>query len=98
MAWLMPAPAVRSADAQPVSLAAIEPIVAHRCAPCHAAHPTLMASAPAGVMLDTPGRIIANAPRIFQQAVQLRAMPLGNVTNITDTERALLGAWYAGRQ
>jgi len=98
MAWLMPAPAVRSAGTAPVSLAAIEPIVAHRCAPCHAAHPTLMATAPAGVMLDTPNRIIANAPRIFQQAVQLRAMPLGNVTNITDRERALLGAWYAGRQ
>jgi uncharacterized membrane protein len=94
MIWLQPAPAIRSASAAPVSLATIVPIVAHRCAPCHAAHPTLMASAPAGVMLDTPNRIIANAPRIMQQAVQLRAMPLGNITKITDQERALLGAWY----
>jgi uncharacterized membrane protein len=98
MVWLMPAPVLRSAAAAPVSLATIEPIVAHRCAPCHAAHPTLMASAPAGVMLDTPDRIVANAPRIMQQAVQLRSMPLGNVTKITDQERALLGAWYLGQR
>jgi uncharacterized membrane protein len=97
MVWLMPAPVVRSAAAVPVTLAAIEPIVAHRCAPCHAAHPTLMASAPAGVMLDTPDRIVANAPRIMQQAVQLRSMPLGNLTKITDSERDLLGAWYLGQ-
>jgi uncharacterized membrane protein len=82
----------------PVTLAAIEPIVARRCVPCHAAHPALMASAPAGVMLDTPDRIVANAPRIMQQAVQLRAMPLGNVTKITDQERALIGAWFVGQR
>jgi len=30
---------------------------------------------------------------IEEQAVQTRAMPLGNVTGMTDAERALLGRW-----
>ena len=30
------------------------------------------------------------------QAVRLKAMPLGNVTQMTDAERALLARWAAG--
>jgi uncharacterized membrane protein len=45
-------------------------------------------------MLDTPAGIAVNAQRIYQQAVQLKAMPLGNVTHITDAERSMLGAWF----
>jgi uncharacterized membrane protein len=36
-----------------------------------------------------------NAARVEQQAVTTHAMPLGNVTGITDAERATLGAWIA---
>ena len=45
-------------------------------------------------MLDDAQGIARNAPRIYQQAVQLKAMPLANMTNMTDEERAQLGAWY----
>ena len=38
----------------------------------------------------------ANGPRILAQAVQLNAMPLGNITAMTDAERAKLAAWAAG--
>jgi len=55
----------------------------------------LMASAPAGLMLETPAEILANGARIEAQAVQLKAMPLGNLTHITPEERNLIGAWYA---
>jgi uncharacterized membrane protein len=48
-----------------------------------------------GVLLDTPEHIVANAARIRAQAVAAHAMPLGNVTHITDDERAKLGAWIA---
>jgi uncharacterized membrane protein len=77
--------------------AEIAPIVAQRCAVCHAAHPTFAGytSAPAGVMLDTPARIVANAARIKSMAVDSHAMPIGNLTNITDAERAALGSWIA---
>ena len=36
---------------------------------------------------------IANAALIRAQAVATHAMPLGNLTNMTDAERATLGAW-----
>jgi uncharacterized membrane protein len=36
------------------------------------------------------------APRIRERAVTARTMPLGNVTGMTDDERALLERWIAG--
>ena len=67
------------------------------CVACHAAQPTQpgFAAAPLGVQLQTPALIRQHAPRIYQQVVQLRAMPIGNLTGITDDERALIGKWYA---
>jgi len=55
-----------------------------------------MPAPPAGVLLDTPAGVRANAPRILAQAVQLKAMPLGNVTAMTDEERGKIAAWAAG--
>jgi uncharacterized membrane protein len=83
------------AAASRVQFARIAPIVAERCAVCHAAHPTQpgFAVAPMGVLLDTPESIAANAERIREQAVASNAMPLGNITKITPAERALLGRW-----
>ncbi len=71
--------------------------MAQRCASCHAAQPTQpgFATAPAGIKLDTPDLIHQNAAKINQQAVVLKAMPIGNMTNITPEERAELGAWFA---
>jgi uncharacterized membrane protein len=76
--------------------AQVRAIVAERCVSCHASHPTQpgFATAPAGVMLDDPRAISQNSARIYQQAVQLKAMPLANLTNMTDAERAQLGAWF----
>jgi uncharacterized membrane protein len=90
------APHATGAAAGPeVTYAQVAPIVAERCAVCHAAHPTYagFSTAPAGVRLDTPALITANAPLIRAQAVATHAMPLGNLTNITAAERATLGAW-----
>jgi uncharacterized membrane protein len=80
---------------QIVSYAEVAPIVAQRCAVCHAEHPAQpgFASAPAGVLLDTPDHLHANARRVYEQAVATQAMPLGNLTHMTDAERATLGAW-----
>ncbi len=70
-------------------------IVATRCAVCHASVPTQpgFTTAPAGVLLDTPANVRANATRVYAQAVAAHAMPLGNLTHMTDAERAKLGAW-----
>jgi uncharacterized membrane protein len=107
---VMPAPAANTGAAPGVAappvasatpeagndFARVKSIVDQRCAGCHAAQPTQpgFATAPAGILLDTPERIHQYSARIYQQAVQLKAMPLANLTNITDDERAALGAWF----
>jgi uncharacterized membrane protein len=80
-----------------VSFAQVAPIFARRCAVCHSAHPSEpgFAAAPNGVLLDTQTHIVANAPRVEQEAVQTHAMPLGNVTGMTQQERDEIGAWIA---
>jgi uncharacterized membrane protein len=98
-AWTLPKPVAavaQEAGAPAIRIADITPIIQQRCAVCHSAHPTMMGSAPAGVLLDTPDEISQNAQRIYQQAVVLKAMPLGNVTQITDAERARIAAWFQG--
>lgn len=102
LVWTMPrsvAPQAQAAQASALRVADIAPILQGRCVACHSAHPSLMGSAPAGVMFDTHAQIEQNAQRIYQQAVQLKSMPLGNVTHMTDDERAKLAAWFeAGAQ
>jgi uncharacterized membrane protein len=87
--------AAAGAGAPVVTFAQANAIVAQRCAVCHAVHPTQagFSTAPQGILLDTPEHIIANASLIKAQAVDSHAMPLGNITQITDAERKTLGAW-----
>ncbi|MBA5638339.1 urate hydroxylase PuuD [Duganella sp. LX20W] len=75
----------------------VQAIINQRCVSCHSATPTQpgFATAPAGIMLNTPELIHQNAAKVNQQAVVLKAMPIGNMTNITPEERAELGAWFA---
>ena len=102
LAVTLPRPIVtqaQAANAPVVKLAEIQPILQQRCAECHSAHPTMMGSAPAGVMFDTPTEISTNAQRLYQQAVVLKAMPLGNVTKMTPEEREKIAAWFnSGKQ
>ena len=76
--------------------ARVQAIVNQRCVSCHADKPTQagFASAPAGVMLHNATLLRQNAARIYQQSVQLKAMPIANLTNMTDAERAELAAWF----
>ena len=98
--WIAPAAPQTSANTtvpvavQAPTLAQVQAVLQARCTACHSAAPTLMPSAPAGLLLDNDTAIRAAAPRIYQQVVQLKAMPLGNVTHITDAERALIAQWY----
>jgi uncharacterized membrane protein len=97
--WIAPKPVQRTAGdatAPTVDMAQVQAVVMQRCAVCHSAQPTQpgFASAPAGVMLDTPELIRQHAPRIYQTVVQLKSMPIGNLTNMTDEERALIAQWF----
>jgi uncharacterized membrane protein len=70
-------------------------IVQQRCVPCHSQNPTQEGfdAPPGGVVLDTREQIVDQADAIEEQAVRTEAMPLGNVTGMTDEERETLGAW-----
>ena len=76
--------------------AKVKTIISQRCVACHSMHPTQagFATAPAGVMLDNADQIHQNAEKIYKQAVQLKAMPLANLTQMTDAERAQIAAWF----
>ncbi|MBC7861101.1 MAG: urate hydroxylase PuuD [Burkholderiaceae bacterium] len=92
-----PAPTPRAAASDPAAqFSQVRAIIGQRCATCHSAHPTQpgFATAPAGVALDDAGLIRQHAARVYQQAVQLKAMPIGNLTQMTDAERATIQAWY----
>lgn len=100
--------AVAIAPARPVAVAAtpgadsaaefarVKAVIDARCLSCHAAHPTQpgFAAAPLGVAFDTAAEIHQNAEKIYKQVVQTKAMPLANLTNMTDAERAQIAAWY----
>ncbi len=84
----------------PVTLEEVQAIVTARCVNCHAEKPAHVAfsAPPAGVVLESAAQIVAEAERIYQQTVVLKAMPIGNLTGITDAERAIIGHWHAGGQ
>jgi uncharacterized membrane protein len=46
------------------------------------------------IQLHTPELIAKNAQAMYQQAVVSRIMPQNNATQITEAERAKLGAWF----
>jgi uncharacterized membrane protein len=87
------------AGAPPVSFAKANAVIRARCVPCHSANPTQpgVGSAPKGVRFDTRAEIESQAQAIKEQAVVLKAMPLGNVTHMTQAERDLLARWLRSR-
>ena len=95
IALTLPAPAAKIAE--PVTLAEVQAIVAARCVACHSANPTFdgIAQAPKGLMFDRPEQIAAHAAEILQQVAVTKAMPLGNVTQMSEEERARIAAWAA---
>jgi uncharacterized membrane protein len=89
---LKPSSATPSSSGPPVSFAQAKAIVLQRCAPCHHGM-----AAPAGVDLQVPDLIKQNASGIKAMAVDTHAMPLGNKTGMTQSERDILARWLAGR-
>jgi uncharacterized membrane protein len=79
----------------PVTFSRVRSIVGQRCVTCHSPSPTFtgILQPPAGVMLHTPELLLQNAQRVYQQVVVTRVMPLGNATQITEQERAVIAAW-----
>jgi uncharacterized membrane protein len=79
--------------------AQVQLIVQQRCVPCHATRPTQpnFSSPGAGILLETRDQIESQANLIRAVAVDTHTMPLGNLTKMTDAERATLAQWVAAR-
>ncbi len=91
------APKTAATSATQVSFTQVKQIIDERCSVCHSATPTFagFTAAPLGVIMDNPQQIQMLAPRIQAQAITTQAMPLGNITQMTQQERDLLGTWIA---
>jgi uncharacterized membrane protein len=88
------ASATATAEGTAAHFADIQGIVASRCAPCHAAAPTQpgFTAAPKGVLLDSPAGLLSNL-KVIEPQIASRAMPIGNLTCMTDGERTQLLDW-----
>jgi uncharacterized membrane protein len=99
IAWLSAAGPRTTTGALPATpkFADVSNIVMSRCAMCHASEPVWdgIAAAPEGILLDTDEQIRIHAPLIGIAAARSNAMPPGNITEMTDTERLKLAAWVA---
>nr|WP_298376781.1 urate hydroxylase PuuD [uncultured Halomonas sp.] len=78
----------------PIDIARIQVIMNERCVQCHAKQPSHagFAAAPAGILLDSERHTTIQA-QMVKQVVASGYMPLGNITKITDEERATIAAW-----
>ena len=94
------APAARGTTGGVVSDADAQAIMGKHCLMCHAHNPSHPAfkEPPKNVVLETVPEMRRYAQQIYMQAVQNRAMPLGNQTGMTDDERDALGRWVSGRK
>ena len=86
--WIAPAPQPAIAMGTVPKFAEIQGIVEQRCAMCHNAQVISK-----NIQLHTLELIVKNAQAMYQQAVVTRIMPMANSTQITDVERAKIGAW-----
>lgn len=90
-------PVVMDASVSAAELfAKVQTVMELRCANCHATSPTQagFSTAPKGVVLESADDIVRQAQVIHQQVVVTKAMPIGNLTQITDEERVLVDQWF----
>ena len=90
------APKIADSGGGRVTFANVQGVLKERCLQCHASQPTQpgFAQPPKGVLLETAEQVAANAPKIAE-TVGNKYMPIGNLTQMTDDERALIVTWFA---
>ena len=88
-----------SGEGQPVTDVEVLGITDAHCVSCHAQQPVHPAfgTAPKNLVLETIGDLRRYADLVDLHAVRTRTMPLGNLTGMTDAERARLGVWLAAQ-
>ncbi len=91
---------VEGAQAVPVTASAddaVMGVVEAKCSVCHMAQPTQAGfnAPPAGIIIQTPEDMKTWKAKIVT-AVQSKYMPLGNITQLSDEERAQIVAYASG--
>ena len=66
----------------------VQKVLEQRCYMCHG-----VAVQQKSVRVDQPDQVAKHAQGIYQQ-VTSKVMPLGNATQMTEDERALIGRWF----
>jgi len=84
-------------DVSGASFAEVQRIIGTRCSMCHAAEPVwpTLAMAPKAIRLGDADEIRRHARLIGRNAAWSSAMPPGNITGMTSSERATIAAWLA---
>ena len=90
------APRAAARPAAMVTFDKVKDVVERRCVACHSAQPTYegFSQPPKGVMLENPHQIASHAAKMAE-TISSRYMPIGNLTQMTDAERALIATWFA---
>jgi uncharacterized membrane protein len=75
-----------------VTFAKLKPLLERNCSMCHSAKPTMpfYAKAPDGVTFDSAPDLARYAARVLVMATKTDQMPPGNMTGMTEEERATL--------
>ena len=92
--WMTSPQQRETADLE-VSDVEVMAIVDKHCVSCHAASPTHESfdTPPKDMVLESIDDLLRHAELVDKFTVQTRTMPLGDETEMTDEERARLGAW-----
>jgi uncharacterized membrane protein len=81
-----------------VSDADVLAVTGKHCVICHARNPSHPSfdTPPKGVALETVDDLKVWAVKMREQVVELRNMPVGNETEMTENEREMLARWVDG--
>ena len=93
----MVAPKQAAQNSPAVSAQVVHEIISERCSVCHSDTPSYpgFTSPPGGFVLDTIEQISQKSAQIEAQAITTKAMPLGNITQMTQAERDQIAAWIS---
>ena len=104
--WLSASPKFHNAVEEPTKVesvfmetegfAEVADIVMGRCSMCHSSEPvwTGIHTPPKGIMLETPVQIARAAQAIYINAGRTHAMPPANITDLSQSDRDKIVAWY----
>jgi uncharacterized membrane protein len=90
----------KKTDENVIKIEQVQDIFEKRCNVCHSDEPTFtgLSEPPSGVSFEKPAEIEKRAKIIYDQVVVSKVMPLGNITKMSEEERAVIAQWFQQRE